>query len=387
MNRHNITQGITYKELNERFNNISSKIQFLLSSEAPIEELVSEKKTMVMLGTDSMCHYKISLDGQSPPLKLRLLTQKGISSTFLFISQTNKRPNKDRCDVSYLINKGDFYVFLKGDKGKSFATSWLYLGFESYKEFSGNLIIGFAKKKLTLTEKNESSTSKKTMNIDKLLESPKASRKQALRVRLKAFNKNMFNPKVIEERKIKTTEEKLRIREHRKEVLELKKKYEVEDITRKILYVYKDKVNKLHGLILSEKLREINLAKESTRTWIRLYILVKIARGLYKNHLAVKKQKRNNEKKYFAALRIAVYMKGKFIQVSDTYKERVHRKLIQYFICKKYSGILSIYGQEKRAVFTLTSEKITKFLEKFCELRKVLNTFFSHINSGITFIR
>lgn len=334
LNQFRTVQGVSYKELNERFDSISFRIRSLLSAEAPIEEVIPGRKTTVELCADSARHYKVSLENQLPPLKLRLSTHKGVGAVSLFVSQTYKHPNRNHHEFAYLIDKKDFYVFLKGDRPKMFKSDWLYLGFDSSRDFSSCLAIGFARKRLVLTEKEVRPLTAATRRTAETAESPKNAKRGGNAVRLKALilRKEMVVNKALEDRRVKTEEEKLRIRAHRRGVLELKEKYEAADVSRKLLFVYRDKVNALHHCIVQRKLQEVALLKESAGTWVQLSKLTKIARQLYSICLIRKKQKAKNERIFCAAMRIMVWMKGRQGKFNNSYDERVRNEIARYFV-------------------------------------------------------
>eukprot|EP00826_Nyctotherus_ovalis_P064394 TRINITY_DN9444_c0_g4_i1.p1 TRINITY_DN9444_c0_g4~~TRINITY_DN9444_c0_g4_i1.p1 ORF type:complete len:494 (-),score=86.58 TRINITY_DN9444_c0_g4_i1:586-2067(-) len=349
LNQFKTAQGVSYKELNERFNSISFRIRLLLSAETPIEEVIPGRKTTIELSADSARHYKVSLENQLPPLKLRLSTQKGIGAVSLFISQTYKHPNRNHHEFSYLIGKKDFYVFLKGDKPKTFKGDWMYLGFECYRDFSSCLAIGFARKRLVLTEKEVRPLTTMTKRTAETAESPESVKRGGNRMRLKALllKKETLVNKALEERRAKTEEEKLRIRAHRRGVLELRERYEAADVGRKLLFIHRDKVNALHDRIIQHKLQQIYQLKESAMTWIQLSKLTKIARRLYCNCLIKKKQIAQNERTYFAVIRIMIWMKGKLRKFDDSCDKRTRNGVARYFVRCEVVGLCRFMGKRE----------------------------------------
>ena len=111
--------------------------------------------------------------------------------------------------------------------------------------------------------------------------------------------------------RVKTQEEILRIRSHRRSVKIVKEIRESTEQTLKILSVNQQKVNELHEIILKKQIQNINQFKKKINSWLNLLLIARICSNLYIKFTSNIRKKAIMELKQFYAMKIQHFLSKK----------------------------------------------------------------------------
>lgn len=331
-----------------------------------MQELLPEQKQRIGLAAGLKCHYKIPSLGQPIPLRIRLVTFKGVGACYLSISQTFERPTKEVSEQSVLIKSKELNLSFKGDRKERFNKAWIYFTFECEREFASNLFVGFGKVKLYKVGKSNSGAKASLM-----VKSDNEEKKPEF-FRIEKILKSAASPsgfKSSMHSRTKTSEEVLR---HRLQVKNLKEEREDEGMCNKILNINKKRINKLYDNIVQKMLKKKEHTKKSYMLWIVLSKLFKIARVLHLKRKAAKRSRKEAERRMHKLMRIYIFLKGSLSSIEPDLIKRVQHKLSTYFSKTNLSSIISLHNQTENQALS-KSTKIVGWLLDEIDRRQSLN--------------
>jgi hypothetical protein len=315
--------AISYKDLSKRLDQVSAKINCLLASKAPINPLTQDQEESISLLSDLRCHFKVNCKGYPIPLRIRLNSSKGLNFTYLSVSSTIERPDKDHCDKSLLItNKQSCLSYYgKSDKEKCFQERFLFLTLECTREYAANLSITFDNKKIP---KNMDRDSESPLLEGHKLDGSVFKREKGPQIQTK-FPESKSMIKLIGRQDQST------IKTHRCNVSILKNKLDLEDKSKKLLLSNKKIIGKHYDTILTDKLKQIQNLKKGSIICILYIKLRKLGLELYSRFRAKRKLKQQAEKRLNSGLKIYIAINYMLHKTDKRYKERLYGKLNSYF--------------------------------------------------------
>lgn len=291
----------------------------MLATEAKLNDLQPNQKQKVELAAGLKCHYRIPSLGQAVPLKIRLVTHMGVGFASLLISQAVERPSREMAEQIVAVMSRVLNVAFSGERRERFGRAWIYLTFESEREFASSLLVGFGKGKLgeigkpsrsakvSMIVKSEEENNEDKIRLDEILGSVPCGFKSPRHLRRKTSGEIM---------------------KHRVKVRLLKEEREGKSMRCKVLMNNKKRINELFEDILEKKLSEYKNAKKGCMLLITLIKLFKLARGMYKKQKLVKKGKEIYEEKLHKLRRIYIFIKSR---LGLSFGERIRHKLGTYF--------------------------------------------------------
>eukprot|EP00826_Nyctotherus_ovalis_P005307 TRINITY_DN11198_c0_g1_i5.p1 TRINITY_DN11198_c0_g1~~TRINITY_DN11198_c0_g1_i5.p1 ORF type:complete len:503 (+),score=125.37 TRINITY_DN11198_c0_g1_i5:74-1582(+) len=370
--------GVSYKELNKKFDQVSFKINCLLAGKAPVNFLSHDQEENVLLLAGLRCHFKVACRDQPIPLRVRLAAQKGLNYAHLSVSSTIERPDKDHSDKSLLVvnKQACLSYYGKSDKEKLFVEKFAYITLECTRECSAILSVTFGNKKVQKhIEKGDEVQLNEEEKLDNSIFKKDISTKM-LRIQRKL-------PDSMSMIKLVGKPDQLNIKVHRRNVIILKDKLDLEDRTKKLVLSNKKEIGKHYDVILEEKVQAFQEYKRGVIACVLFIKLRKVALKLYRHFTVLRTQKRLMEKRLDSGLKIRRAINSVLLETGKEHQERLQNKLNSYSSIVIYSSLTQFYIQEQDYALYKSRERVYEFMINYKEIIKLRYTIDCYLDKGM----
>lgn len=373
--------GVSYKELNKKFDQVSFKINCLLAGKAPVNFLSHDQEENILLLAGLRCHFRVACRDQPVPLRVRLVAQKGLNYAHLSVSSTIERPDKDHCDKSLLIanSQASLSYYGKNDKEKLFVEKFAYITLECTRECSATLSVIFGNKKVQkYTEKGDEVQLNEEEKFDNSIF--KRDRRDGSARMLRTQRRL---PESMSTIKLVSKPDQLNIKVRRRNVIILKDKLDLEDRTKKLVLSNKKEIGKHYDAILEEKVQAFQEYRRGVAACVLFINLRKVALKLYNHFTVLRTQKRLTEKRLDCALKIRRAINSVLLETGREHQERLQNKLYSYSSIATHSSLIQFYTQEQDYALHKSRERVCEFATSHEEIITLRYTIDCYLNKGI----
>ncbi len=122
--------------MNNRFQDLASKINSILVTESALRSLEPMAKEQMTLGPGISGHYEVSAKFRPVPMKLHLTISAGVGHGLVFFSQRIPRPNGNNCDKEVPLDRKEVFATFSGSQDNElfFASDSLYFTIYAERE-------------------------------------------------------------------------------------------------------------------------------------------------------------------------------------------------------------------------------------------------------------
>jgi len=292
----------------------------MLMEKMPIKMLAANSEQEISLNPGLRCHYKVYSKDQPGPLRIQIVLDQGINSTYISLSESLERPNRNKNDKVFMVANNHSPLTYGGEKEsiKFFQSKYIYITVECEKECFGVMKVSFGK----LKPKVRGSVLQKNEELKDFTISDPITSRNFIKKRFFTLRKQ-----TVTTYKSKMKHHYVNEKGHRQKVLISRDLKQDKDVTMALLKYNRKRINEIYNAIIEEKTKELSNINEAMRLWVTIIRAKNFGIYLYKHFMYKKREKEASENVYFTKMRIKIKFHPIIKEFSNEFKDRMGNRI------------------------------------------------------------